>query len=169
MASSQLAIDPRLSTDGYVHNCMPFPHPSLANHPPNFGPNGLRGGFSDNQIYLLDELTNQHTQYHKEVKSIKKEVFEIRKELSAALSKIKGMLKSPTTKNTTNILPVPDHDKIDYPNIKYWMSKQYHAAKKERKSLTGLPQHKDKSGNIMTWYVETEDGKPVDSNTVDAI
>lgn len=65
-------------------------------------------------------------------------------------------------------LPVPCIDASDYPGIKYWTKKQYIAAKKNKKTSTGLVTSEE-TNNTMTWYVETEEGEPVNGETAEAI
>ncbi|KAG6864054.1 hypothetical protein C0991_000547, partial [Blastosporella zonata] len=178
--------DPRLSCDGYGNGRMPVSHTSaLPNQLPNFGLNGMTGGFFERPMVpelgpqdvdriasQVTELTDQNTQLRKDVKFLKKELLETRKELSTGLGNILDMLKEnsrvSTTPNTTDVLPIPIESEEDHPLIKFWTAKLFRTEKKARKGLTGLHQV-DTSGNTMTWYVETDDGDPVDSETVEAI
>ncbi|KAG6855493.1 hypothetical protein H0H87_002053, partial [Tephrocybe sp. NHM501043] len=63
-----------------------------------------------------------------------------------------------------------DHSKMqdDHPDIKFWTSKQYQLAKKNQRKSTSI-QDLDSNHNIMTWFVEEEDSKPVDNDTVKAM
>jgi hypothetical protein len=73
-----------------------------------------------------------------------------------------------TLKPLHSLLPVPQMDKDTYLFIKFWLKKDYLAAKKNCKNSIGFRQNED-SDNKMTWYVETEDGDPVDGDIVEAI
>ncbi|KAF8059564.1 hypothetical protein FPV67DRAFT_1674627 [Lyophyllum atratum] len=67
-------------------------------------------------------------------------------------------------------LPIPCMDQDDYPDIKYWFKKDYIAAKKDKKTFSTIHTRKpEPNGNTMTWYVEDEDGDPVNGHHVDRI
>jgi hypothetical protein len=73
-----------------------------------------------------------------------------------------------STKTMPSSLPVPSLDKDHYPDLKFWVKKDYLAEKKNCKNSTGFWQT-DNTDNKVTWYVETENGDSADGNTVKAI
>ncbi|GLB40826.1 hypothetical protein LshimejAT787_0900410 [Lyophyllum shimeji] len=129
-------------------------------------------------------LANQNHQLQQQIYSLQRKAAESQTELlelsgkissssSAIMAAIQTIsLAGPSSAASTASLslssaplPVPALKQTDYPNIKYWTKKKYTAAKKNKKSSTGFDQADDQE-NTMTWYVETEEGEPVDGATV---
>ncbi|KAF8064107.1 hypothetical protein FPV67DRAFT_1698275 [Lyophyllum atratum] len=128
----------------------------------------------------VDSITNQNQQLQQQIFSLQKKAAETQTELSelsgkisssssaimAAIQRTSFAASSSGTSDASSslssaLLPVPALEQTDYPDIKYWTKKKYTTAKKYKKSSTGFEQE-----NTMTWYVETEEGEPVDSDTV---
>ncbi|KAG6835381.1 hypothetical protein H0H93_001988 [Arthromyces matolae] len=125
-------------------------------------------------ISHIQKLTQNNKQLHKDLKSLKNKLTSTQSEVSEIVKMIREMntllRERDTSPDSTSLLPVPALDKEDYPDIKFWTAKLYRAAKKARQSITSLgPAAMDPSGNVMTWYVETEDGDPVGVETVQNI
>ncbi|KAG6835238.1 hypothetical protein H0H93_003620 [Arthromyces matolae] len=131
---------------------------------------------SDSSILMshIEKLKHDNKQLHKDLKSIKSKISLTQTEVSEIGKMIREMNVSlrdhDTVSNSDHLLLVPAHAKEDYPDIKFWTAKMYRAAKKNRNLTTSLvPAAIDTSGNIKTWYVETEKGEPVNAETVNAI
>ncbi|KAG6852240.1 hypothetical protein C0991_001711 [Blastosporella zonata] len=149
-------------------------------------PNGFGGSYCDQpyQYYRQETdpafmnfaaqvatLAKQNAQLHQDVKELKQELSMTRKDLTEMLRDVKVALEGVSRSSeapSTDTLPLPAMSEDNYPFVKFWTAKLYHTAKKTRKSLTGLDDV-DNNGNTMTWYVETEDGEPVDSKTVEKV
>ncbi|KAG6894320.1 hypothetical protein C0992_006607, partial [Termitomyces sp. T32_za158] len=112
---------------------------------------------------------NQNNQLYRDLKTMQDAVISTQKDL---LEKIKSIATpGPTSPapSTQQSLLLPSEQQHDHPNIKYWTASQYRKAKKTRKMSTGFDDTDDSSKNVMTWYVETQDGEPVTNEVVEAI
>ncbi|KAG6838562.1 hypothetical protein C0991_010566 [Blastosporella zonata] len=101
---------------------------------------------------------------HDEMKSNHAQVTGILKDITNSLQG----LSQPTLKADTGLLPLPAELQADHLDIKYWTQKEYQQAKKNQKRSTSI-QDLDADRNIMTWFVEEDDGEPVDNDMVKAI
>ncbi|KAF5371029.1 hypothetical protein D9615_010031 [Tricholomella constricta] len=130
----------------------------------------------------IEILTKENHQLQKDVQFLHRMLSESHQELiglirTSSSTVAAAIERLSLSSGTSSLAPLTDHsvalplpvlDKEDYPDVKYWTKKEYTAAKKRRKSSTGLIPS-DGNGNVMTWYVEMEEGEPVDTATVEAI
>ncbi|KAG6808926.1 hypothetical protein H0H92_002348 [Tricholoma furcatifolium] len=153
--------------------------------------------FHDNQDILLccvsreirkldtqiEDLQNQNTKLMRRLNDIETLVQDSHTKLLSAIQTVQTTATntcktvSPSNVASTTLsaslpsasLPLPCLDQDDYVNIKFWFKSAYLVEKKKRKAYSKLEDELDTNGNIMTWYLEDEDGDPVDGAKVEQV